>query len=124
LVNLRSETYSEGSRVPVMTHGTPLDDAMRRDLTLNALFYNINEQKVEDFTGKGIDDLRNKIARTPLPPLQTFLDDPLRILRTIRFAVKYNLQMENEIKEAAANPEVRAALVQKVTNERRAKELN
>ena len=107
-----------------MTHGTPLDDAMRRDLTLNALFYNINEQKVEDFTGKGIDDLRNKIARTPLEPLQTFLDDPLRILRSIRFAVKYNLQMVKEIKEAAANPEVRAALVQKVTNERRAKELN
>jgi tRNA nucleotidyltransferase (CCA-adding enzyme) len=118
---------------------------MRRDLTLNALFYNINEQKVEDFTGRGIDDLRNKIARTPLPPhqtlledplrmavgdlellgrLQTFLDDPLRILRSIRFAVKYNLQMVKEIKEAAANQEVRDALVQKVTNERRAKELN
>lgn len=124
LVNLRSETYSEGSRVPEMELGTPEEDAMRRDLTLNALFYNINEEKVEDFTKKGLEDLKNHIARTPLEPLQTFLDDPLRILRTIRFAVKYNLQITQEIKEAASNPDVRKALVEKVTNERRAKELN
>ena len=49
--------------------GTPEEDALRRDLTFNSLFYNINEKKVEDFTGKGIDDLREGICRTPLEPV-------------------------------------------------------
>lgn len=69
LVNLRSETYSEDSRVPEIQIGTPEQDAFRRDLTINSMFYNINEDKVEDFTGKGIEDLKNKILRTPLDPL-------------------------------------------------------
>lgn len=69
LVNLRSETYSEDSRVPEIQIGTPEQDAFRRDLTINSMFYNINEGKVEDFTGKGIEDLKNKILRTPLDPL-------------------------------------------------------
>lgn len=63
--------------------GTPLEDAERRDLTINSMFYNIQEEKIEDFTGKGLDDLRASIARTPLDPYKTFTDDPLRILRTI-----------------------------------------
>lgn len=58
LVNLRSEEYAEGSRVPTIRIGTPLEDALRRDLTINAMFYNINEQKIEDLTEKGIDDLK------------------------------------------------------------------
>lgn len=89
LVNLRSEKYTDDSRVPVIEIGSPEEDALRRDLTINALFYNINEQKVEDFTGKGLEDLQNGIIRTPLDPLQTFLDDPLRVLRTIRFACRF-----------------------------------
>ena len=101
LVNLRSEKYAEDSRVPTIEMGTPLDDAMRRDLTFNSLFYNINEAKVEDFTGKGLDDLREGVCRTPLDPLQTFLDDPLRILRTIRFANRFEFKIVPEILEAA-----------------------
>ena len=58
VVNLRGETYAENSRIPTMTFGTPQEDAERRDLTINALFYNINEGTVEDFTGKGIEDLQ------------------------------------------------------------------
>jgi tRNA nucleotidyltransferase (CCA-adding enzyme) len=50
------------------------------------MFYNINTRQIEDYTGKGIDDLKNEIVRTPLPPKKTFIDDPLRVLRTIRFA--------------------------------------
>jgi len=69
LVNLRSETYSDISRVPTIEIGTPEQDALRRDLTINSMFYNINENKVEDYTGKGLDDLKNKILRTPLEPL-------------------------------------------------------
>jgi tRNA nucleotidyltransferase (CCA-adding enzyme) len=58
LVNLRSEEYASDSRVPTIEIGTPLQDAERRDLTINSMFYNINEKKIEDFTGKGIDDLK------------------------------------------------------------------
>jgi tRNA nucleotidyltransferase/poly(A) polymerase len=57
VVNLRGETYTEGSRIPQMTMGTPEEDALRRDLTINALFYNLRDSTVEDFTGKGLSDL-------------------------------------------------------------------
>ena len=68
LVNLRSESYSEGSRIPEARFGTPTQDAERRDLTINALFYNISTDTVEDFTGKGLSDLQGGLIRTPLPP--------------------------------------------------------
>ena len=61
LVNLRCEEYAEDSRVPTIKIGTPLEDSLRRDLTINAMFYNINEKKIEDFTEKGIDDLKVSI---------------------------------------------------------------
>ena len=69
LVNLRSETYTEESRVPTIEIGTPSQDAYRRDLTINSLFYNINEERVEDWTELGISDLRAGLIRTPLEPL-------------------------------------------------------
>ena len=104
--------------------GTPLDDALRRDLTFNSLFYNINEQKVEDFTGKGVQDLQQGICRTPLEPVKTFLDDPLRILRTIRFANRFEFKVEEEIIAAAKLPEVKEALSTKVSYERLGVELD
>ena len=84
---------------------------MRRDLTFNSLFYNINEAKVEDFTGKGMDDLREGICRTPIEPIQTFLDDPLRILRTIRFANRFEFDVVPELVAAAKLPEVKVSLL-------------
>lgn len=69
LVNLRSEKYTEESRVPTIDIGTPEEDAYRRDLTINSLFYNINKDLVEDFTNRGISDLKDGIIRTPLEPL-------------------------------------------------------
>lgn len=101
LVNLRCETYSEDSRVPQVEIGTPEQDAFRRDLTINSMFYNINTNTVEDFTGKGIQDLKDKVLRTPLDPLQTFLDDPLRLLRTVRFAQRFGFEIAPEITVAA-----------------------
>lgn len=89
IVNLRSETYTDITRIPTIEMGTPLEDAYRRDLTINSLFYNIMEDKVEDYTGLGLQDINDKIIRTPLDPLQTFLDDPLRLLRTVRFASRF-----------------------------------
>lgn len=115
-VNLRTETYSD-SRIPEMQMGTAEEDASRRDLTINALFWNINTGEVEDFVG-GLNDLHAGIARTPLDPVQTFLDDPLRILRTVRFAAKYNLDLDPALIEAAHNPEVQQAFKQKLSQER------
>ena len=88
-VNLRCE---EKDKI-----GTPLSDAERRDLSINSLFYNINEQKVEDFTNKGINDLINGIIETPIEAEITFRDDPLRILRMLRFALKYKFRIGNNI---------------------------
>jgi hypothetical protein len=73
---------------------------------------------VEDYTGRGLDDLRNKIARTPLVPLQTFDDDPLRVIRCIRFASRFDLTIEPNVEEAIRNPEIRNALSSKVSKER------
>lgn len=77
---------------------------MRRDLTINSLFYNIMTNEIEDFTNQGISDLENSIARTPLHPEMTFLDDPLRILRLYRFTARFNLTILPEILEAANSP--------------------
>lgn len=120
-VNLRKEQYSD-TRIPTIEPGTPEEDATRRDLTINSLFYNVNEGKVEDFVG-GIEDLTNKIARTPMDPVQTFLDDPLRILRTIRFAAKYDLKLAPELVQAAKDPRVQEAFKAKISPERIWKEL-
>ena len=85
LVNLRCEDKNK--------IGTSLTDAERRDLSINSLFYNINEEKVEDFTNKGIHDLENGIIETPIDAEITFRDDPLRILRMLRFAIKYKFRI-------------------------------
>ncbi|KAH9296288.1 hypothetical protein KI387_039876, partial [Taxus chinensis] len=117
-VNLRSETYAEHSRIPSMRFGTAKEDAYRRDLTINSLFYNINTGSVEDLTGRGISDLKAGIIATPLPPKDTFLDDPLRVLRAVRFGARFGFKLDDEIKKAAADEEVKAALASKVSRER------
>ena len=105
-MNLRSETYSEESRVPAIEIGSPEQDAYRRDLTINSLFYNINAGCIEDFTKMGANDLKLGLIRTPLEPLQTFLDDPLRVLRTVRFATRFDFKLSPDIPLAAMDPRV------------------
>mmetsp|Transcript_15763 Transcript_15763/g.34111 ORF Transcript_15763/g.34111 Transcript_15763/m.34111 type:complete len:1183 (+) Transcript_15763:218-3766(+) len=127
-VNLRAEeVYESHSRIP--THqtkqfGTPLEDALRRDFTCNSLFYNVRTRQVEDWTGRGIADLLvgRKIV-TPLDPHITFHDDPLRVLRAIRFSVRYDMDLDDSIKSAARSPEVHHSLHLKVSRERVGKEL-
>jgi tRNA nucleotidyltransferase (CCA-adding enzyme) len=94
LVNLRKETYTEDSRNPQVEFGTPEEDAMRRDATINAMFYNLNTSSVEDLTRRGLDDLKNGLIRTPLEPVETFTDDPLRVLRLIRFAARFGYEID------------------------------
>lgn len=117
-VNLRSETYVENSRIPTMEFGTAVEDAYRRDLTINSLFYNINTNSVEDLTGRGVQDLKAGYIVTPLPPKETFLDDPLRVLRAIRFGARFNFVLDEELKKAASDIEVRAAIADKISRER------
>lgn len=117
-VNLRSEIYSQDSRVPIIEFGTAEQDAKRRDATLNSLFYNLNLNKIEDFTTQGLNDLKNGILRTPLPPLQTFLDDPLRVLRLIRFACRFNFIIEENTLAAMQNPQIKNSLSTKISRER------
>ncbi|KAH7824263.1 putative tRNA-nucleotidyltransferase [Monocercomonoides exilis] len=122
-VNLRTEHYTEGSRIPVMQFGSATEDAQRRDLTINALFYNINEKKVEDLTGMGLSDLENRIARTPLEPFKTLMDDPLRMLRAIRFSARYQLRVEESLSLAMCNPALHQQFLRTISRERVGAEL-
>lgn len=116
-VNLRKETYAEDSRNPQMEFGTPLEDARRRDATINALFYNLHTDQVEDFTG-GLPDMDARLIRTPLEPFQTFTDDPLRVLRLVRFASRLEFAIDPETRRFMADKRVLDALVVKISRER------
>jgi len=117
-VNLRTEVYLNTSRVPEIRIGTPLEDAYRRDLTINSLFYNVNTGLVEDLTGKGVEDLKSGIVQTPLPALTTLRDDPLRALRAVRFACRFRFAIAHELLSACSEPSVHLALATKVSRER------
>lgn len=118
LVNLRKETYAEDSRNPQMDFGTPEEDALRRDATVNALFYNLTSEKIEDFTKRGLQDMERKVIKTPLAPLQTFKDDPLRVLRAIRFASRLDYQIAEEDENAMSDDSIKDALKLKISRER------
>jgi len=126
MCNLRAqEIYEAHSRIPTIreSFGSPLEDAERRDFTVNALFYNLQTRLVEDWTRKGIQDLLGCKLVTPLDPVRTFRDDPLRVLRAIRFAVRYNFQLDASLESAAQDQEIHRALHIKVSRERVGKEL-
>lgn len=118
LVNLRKETYTDDSRNPQMEFGTAEEDALRRDATVNAMFYNLNTSTLEDLTTLGLQDLKQKLIRTPLEAYQTFKDDPLRILRLIRFASRLGYRIDDDSKQAMQNESIRDALRHKISKER------
>lgn len=89
----RKEQYTPGSRKPLVTPGTLKDDAYRRDFTINALFKNLSTDEVRDLTGRSLYDLERKIIQTTSDPDWIFQEDPLRILRAVRFAFKYNFDL-------------------------------
>ncbi|KAL5601333.1 hypothetical protein BROUX41_002681 [Berkeleyomyces rouxiae] len=116
-VNLRKETYAQDSRNPEIEFGTAHEDAMRRDATVNSLFYNLHEDCIEDHTG-GVPDLHSKVIRTPLEPFQTFMDDPLRVLRLVRFASRLGFTITEDTRKCMSDPRVLDALALKITRER------
>ena len=100
-VHTRKETYPDrGSRNPVTDYGTHEEDCYRRDFTVNALYQNISTGEIIDITGKGLDDIREQIIRTPSDPMVKFDEDPLRILRCIRFASRFGWKIAQETFDA------------------------
>ena len=120
----RQEVYHDDSRIPDIKPATAEEDAFRRDLTINSLFYNVTTGQLEDFTGQGLADLQTMTIRTPEAPLKTFQDDPLRIFRTIRFVSRYNGTIDPETYSAMMDPSLREAIQTKVKKERVQEELS
>lgn len=99
LVMTRKESYRYRSRKPDVQFGTLQEDVMRRDFTINSLLMNVTDGKLADLSGRGLADLENKLVRATSHPEIIFKEDPLRMLRAIRFATELNFEIEAKTRQ-------------------------
>lgn len=122
-VGARKESYQRDSRKPIVEDGSLEDDQNRRDFTINAMALCLNKERygelIDPFNGQ--EDLKNKIIRTPLDPKVTYSDDPLRMMRAIRFSTQLGFQIEKKSLEAIS---AEASRIKIISQERITDELN